>query len=531
MTMSTHKIATMHRLQLRKTPPPKVANVSVTLNPAALAKIRARPHTGCGPKEVAPDVFTHIDCTKKYTPVTKAKIALASRRLKLFKTGKLSVDQGVGGGTPKDHPVGDGTPAVLPAEVDHRKDGSEGPVKDQGVVGSCTGFSLSTTMDNAVRRLGKQDVISPMHVWSHYAIPSMGEAGDGNIQKPIAIFADYPYDQKIACGMYKGLSEFSCGEYFNPPVQSGGAAFNDPKVQTDIKNADGKGKYKIAQIDNIYHEGMDTDELAAQLASGKDIWVAFTIDDDSWGFQAVKNGVIPDWTNGGGGHAVVLSGYRGSGANKQFLIHNSWTEKWGDGGYAWVSDKMVRQWLHAAYVIKVDDLASPPPPPPPPPSSDGRCPAGYLSDGSGPCMKACTKAADCDPSSTCSAVGSGAQASQQACVPNNPLTDDDCADDELVDSQTGRCAAMCDDGTRPAGGKCTAAAPASGPTASCYQDMPQSGTCPSGTKYFEGSCATACSADADCKSCGGSCSEGMCMSAGGKVPPKKPPTGGGVPKH
>ena len=41
----------------------------------------------------------------------------------------------------------------LPAAVDHRADGTEGPIKSQGLVGACTAFSLSSTMDNAVRRV------------------------------------------------------------------------------------------------------------------------------------------------------------------------------------------------------------------------------------------------------------------------------------------------------------------------------------------------------------------------------------------
>jgi hypothetical protein len=45
----------------------------------------------------------------------------------------------------------------------------------------------------------------------------------------------------------------------------------------------------------------------------------------------------------------------------------------------------------------------------------------------------------------------------QPTPPPNPnaLTDDDCGENELVDSVTGQCAAMCPDDSRPANGKCT----------------------------------------------------------------------------
>ena len=44
---------------------------------------------------------------------------------------------------------------ALPATVDHRQQNLEGPIKDQGPVGACTAFSLSTTIDNAAIRAGK----------------------------------------------------------------------------------------------------------------------------------------------------------------------------------------------------------------------------------------------------------------------------------------------------------------------------------------------------------------------------------------
>ncbi len=42
----------------------------------------------------------------------------------------------------------------------------------------CTAFSLSTAMDNAILRLGKREVMSPLHVWSRYRVPEIDKAGD-----------------------------------------------------------------------------------------------------------------------------------------------------------------------------------------------------------------------------------------------------------------------------------------------------------------------------------------------------------------
>ena len=449
---SAHQVPNLRRMAIRSVAPPPATNAGVSYNASSTAKYRGRLKSVCGPREVAPGVIVTIDCTKQYATVQKAKFVNISRRLKLFKNGTLKGDQGaVGGGAPP--AVGDSdVPRELPALVDHRADGTEGPVKNQGRVGSCTGFSLSTALDNGIRRLNKADVSSSMHIWAHYGYPDMSAAGDSNFQRPIAAWPDWTYNEALACRMYKGPGVFSCGDQFNPGVQQA-SADSDPAVQTQIKDTDGKGKYKITSIEKIFARPVDGDALAAQLASGKDIWAAFGVKgDDAWFSPA--NGEIPDYDEAESGHAVVIAGYRMKDGARQFLIHNSWSERWGDKGYAWISEKMVKQHLKDAYVLKVEDMsAPPPPPPPPPPKPNGDCAQGFARVGdNSTCLKVCGGQGDCDAASTCSASGG----SGQVCVANNAFTDDDCADDELVDSVTGKCATICGNDSRPANGACNA---------------------------------------------------------------------------
>ncbi len=466
-------IGRLARLGLRSTPPPVVANAAATRDPnspLSVTKIRLRTPSPCGPTEVAPGVVVHIDCLK-YQPLTKAKFVSPLKRLHLFRKHALSTDADSvsGNAKPPATPPKPGTPpttvgdAPLPDGVDHRTDGTEGPVKDQDVVGACTGFSLSTTVDNAIRRLGKADVISPMHIWSHYGYPNMGNAGDSNYLKPLALTTEWPYDPKLACRMYSGPNQFSCGEEFSPHVTQNSAS-SDPDVQAKIKDADGKGKYKITNITRIYDGSTtpDTDALAAVLASGKDIWVAFTIQSSAWGLRATAGGEIPDYPEGpGGGHAVVLSGYRTKNGARQFLVHNSWTERWGgpEKGYAWLSDKMVKQSLHDAYTIAVTDLSAPPPQPTPDPTPSGTCPTGFSKTTDDPaCLKNCKANSDCGADMTCAASGT-----VSVCAQTNPLTDDDCADDELVDDIKKVCATMCPDDSRKHNDKCAGDSGGGGP--------------------------------------------------------------------
>jgi hypothetical protein len=58
---------------------------------------------------------------------------------------------------------------TLPPGVDLRAHGLVGPVKNQLQVGACAGFAMSTVLDNAARRFGRGDVVSPLHVFATYA--------------------------------------------------------------------------------------------------------------------------------------------------------------------------------------------------------------------------------------------------------------------------------------------------------------------------------------------------------------------------
>jgi hypothetical protein len=153
------------------------------------------------------------------------------------------------------------------------------------------------------------------------------------------------------------------------------------------------GIYKIAAVEKLQVNPPNMEELLGVLASGADVWSAFLIDGRNWRNSAMTNAVIPDWDDAPSGHAVVISGYRDTPSGKQFLIHNSWGTSWGDGGYAWISERMVQKNLYYAYKVKI---------------TNG--------------------------------------------VKKEELTDDDCAPDELVDSTTGLCAVMCKNDDRPNNG-------------------------------------------------------------------------------
>jgi hypothetical protein len=382
--------------------PPPAANASTgQLNVQALrVSLHPKQNLKCGPREVPPGSghWVHLDCNV-HAPVKQAK-AFSARKINLLLRGGLKVDD------PNAIHAVAGAAGALPDAVDHRADGTEGPVKDQGQVGSCTSFSLSSAMDNAIRRQNKNDTTSSLHIWSHYGFPNMGRAGDGNVNKPIATWELWPYDERVACGL-ETSGEGDCGPY--TPSITAGSLTSDPQLQAKIKDSDTKGHWKVTEYDEIQS---DPDTLAALLATGADVWFSMNIG-TTW-FQP-HGDAIPDWSQDqiDGGHAVLFSGYRHRNGQREFLVHNSWGKDWGDRGFAYVSESMVRGFIKRAYKVVVADTSQAPPP-------------------------------ASDP---------------------NALTDDDCGEDQLVDSVTGQCATICPDDSRPAAGKCGSATGATKATA------------------------------------------------------------------
>lgn len=357
--------------------------------------LRLRPDRKCGPFQIDGGHWIHLDCNV-HAPIKSAK-AFTPDKLNLLLQGLLKLDNPLlpVPGTPGALSPSPTATAMLPDSVDHRTDGTEGPVKDQGQVGACTAFSLSTVMDNAIRRQSKSDTTSTMHIWSHYSNPILQSAGDSNLNKPIAPWDTWPYDERTACALDQS-GDKDCGPY-NPPVAQGSGKA-DATLQAKIKDADSKGEWEVTQYDKLQN---DPDTLAAILASGADVWTSMDIG-TSW-LHPVGDNVI-DWTalNVDGGHAFVLAGYRHIAGLRQFLVHNSWGTSWGDHGFAYISEAMVRQFGKNAYKVTV----------------------------------------------TSKSQGIPAQDSTET------LTDDDCGEDQLVDSVTGKCTKMCPDDSRPAAGKC-----------------------------------------------------------------------------
>ena len=374
----------------------------------------------CAPTEVAPGVWVGFDCA----------FQAISRALPMKSTRSSFV-----GGT-------------VPPTVDLRSLGLDGPIKNQGAVGACTAFSLSTAMDIAVRKMGRPDVVAPLHVWSEYAIPNMGLAGDQVVDEAITTEDKWPYDPAKACKLMR-IPVDSCGKAYGVVPGSG---LVDARLQSEKHAADAAGRFKIQSVEQ-FDKPLRSDQLAAVLAGGDPIWIALSVNPKAWKSSSLKGAVIPDYdTSDSSGHAVVLVGYRAGGSGRQFLVHNSWGTKWGDGGYGWLNDSMIAKHGRAAYKVRVTDTsgASPFPSLPTPggntPSSGG-CPQGQAKDVVlGTCSPACA---------------SGSAPAAGVCLPPvpgfpapQPGGNASCPQGQASDPMTGKCSALCPTGTPPIGGLC-----------------------------------------------------------------------------
>jgi hypothetical protein len=405
-------------------PPPIYRPVNV---PALLALQGRIP---CAPKEVAPGTWATFDCAP-FQAVSQAIQYIPFVRYNFL-------------------PIG---PA--PAAVDHRVEGAEGPVKDQGAVGVCTAVSLSTAMENAVRRMGRQDGISALHIWSKYGVPTMGTAGDSNVNKSIALEQTWQYDPVKACKLAHAAMDTCTTAY---GVASASESF-DPALKAEHANADANGRYRLASLEALHAKPANPAEMAAVLAGGDDIWISFSVNDQAWMSRSLQNAVIPDYeVVDDTGHAVVLAGYRTlPNGTKQFLIHNSWSTRWGDNGYGWISEAMVTRFTRAAYRVRVSDGGGAPSPQlPGQPSLPGQAPA------SGGCPDGQTKDpvfGMCIPGGVPGLPGLPGQSpappgTPPGTAPKAPQQQGSCPQGQAPDMMSGQCANLCPGGGPPVGGMC-----------------------------------------------------------------------------
>ena len=116
------------------------------------------------------------------------------------------------------------------------------------------------------------------------------------------------------------------------------------------------------------------DDTKGQLARSNPVLIRFNVSTAFQKLRGTSTFTEPGPTPGdklAGWHAMTLVGY--DERRQAFRLINSWSPRWGDHGYAWISYDLLKTRISNAYVLNVGPLKppspSPPPSPPPPPPS------------------------------------------------------------------------------------------------------------------------------------------------------------------
>ncbi len=241
--------------------------------------------------------------------------------------------------------------SALPAHVDHRMMGLEGPVKHQQNVGACGAFSVTSAMENALRRQGRGDVLSALHYYVKYGtVAGTGENGDAITTENV-----WPYDPVKACLLAPDQGGDSCDRDFGV-VRGGGRS--DPGLMAERSRADSFGLVRLDRAWSV--DPRDLDAMAAIIASGDDVEAVIAFDSDAWSYRNLGDGVFGHYRGPRDfAHGVVLAGYRWVNGERQFLLHNSWGTDWAESGYGWMTEGTLRENLLAAYKIDLADAGAP----------------------------------------------------------------------------------------------------------------------------------------------------------------------------
>lgn len=307
--------------------------------------------------------------------------------------------------------------AALPVSVDHREDSTEGPVRHQGRVGACSAFSFATAVDHALaRRTGRPGHVSVMHIWARYHEPSMSLPAEKNRDRPLTSEQAWPYtttNQHMACTWAaKKRCKPSCGG-----ADTCACSYDESSCgrEVDAEYLAMTDAYPVARVTTVTEVELDKLALMSALAKGQDIWMSMRFTYDAFDSDALYPSydglpfVLPHFepADATSAHAMAIAGYRVQPKGTYFLLHNSWGERWGDQGYAWVHEQTLMRNLDAAYTVEAepwDPSWSRVPPRQEKPSQcgDGLLPDSITGQCAPPCLDgsarhnaACPNLADC----------------------------------------------------------------------------------------------------------------------------------------
>lgn len=240
-------------------------------------------------------------------------------------------------------------PSVLPPVVDHRLDGTEGPVRNQSSAPACTAFATAAAIDHALARWGGGNpAVSVMQIWSRYHSPEVETSLSSNVGQPLGPEQQWPFRAAEA------TTWVPCSEFPRPPR----AGCGNP---VDAAHARAVVASPVGELTEVEYLGTSADAsmLQTKLAAGQDVMI--TMELPSAFVPKGRSGAryIPDYVKSAGadaGHAMVVAGYVRLTHGTYFLLHNSWGAGWGDAGYAWIHETTLRRWTRSLVAVDAEPV-------------------------------------------------------------------------------------------------------------------------------------------------------------------------------
>ncbi|HEX3343825.1 MAG TPA: C1 family peptidase [Polyangiaceae bacterium] len=240
-------------------------------------------------------------------------------------------------------------PSGLPAVVDHRVDGTEGPVRNQSSAPACTAFATAAAIDHALARWGGGNpAVSVMEIWSRYHSPEVETSLSSNVGQALGSEQQWPFRAAEA------TTWVPCSDFARPPRSGCGNPVDAAHARAVLANP-------VGELTEVEYLGTsaDTGMLQAKLAAGQDVIVTMELPSAFVPRGRAGAVYVPNYTKSAGpdaGHAMVIAGYAHLPHGTYFLLHNSWGPGWGDGGYAWVHEATLHRWVRSVVAVDAEPL-------------------------------------------------------------------------------------------------------------------------------------------------------------------------------
>jgi len=204
-------------------------------------------------------------------------------------------------------------PRTLPPSVDLRRWCS--PVRDQGQLGSCTGFAVEALREFIFRKTDLT-TLSPLFIYYE--------------ERVLENTVKYDAGATIRSGMKVLNKQGVCPEIDWPYTI---VKYKKAPTKTAVKHA---LKYKIAAYSRVQVTALD---IKNALSLGNGVVLGFDVYESFESEAVATTGIMPMPKQGEallGGHAVFACGYVDNPAfagGGYFIVKNSWGHGWGSFGY------------------------------------------------------------------------------------------------------------------------------------------------------------------------------------------------------